>query len=330
MSRADFVNAIAPESADYHKIPRDQFGILFEVADRVGAGYLTLEEWAAFESLLSKPDAEYQIVFRRFDVQGKGTLDFDDLRMGDAVRWFTEEPPLPYLRAVSQMLQVIQGEKVHRTVDPKATRFIEVADFERNVKETTGHKLSDHILDNPNTFIGVGAATKIPYANVCAFHNVMREMDTVDAVIRSATAKLKDCKIMFYLATCCCSYSPLEIVKIRFQAQGELIKNVVDTPRRSAPWIVKNLGIGGLYRSASECLLRGTPFSAIYFSAYAHLKKDWFGESPTKPLGIAQLLTAGMPSAYLTTPCDFTAPLSSGKRRATKPSSPQFGFILAA
>lgn len=54
--------------------------------------------------------------------------------------------------------------------------------------------------------------------------------------------------------------------------------------------------------------MRDVPFSAIYFPAYAHLKKDYFGESPTKKLGILQLLTAGavagMPAAYFTTPCD--------------------------
>ena len=58
----------------------------------------------------------------------------------------------------------------------------------------------------------------------------------------------------------------------------------------------------------SACLLRDVPFSAIYFPTYSHLKKDWFGESPTKKLGIPQLLTSGaiasMPAAYLTTPCD--------------------------
>lgn len=107
------------------------------------------------------------------------------------------------------------------------------------------------------------------------------------------------------------------------------------------------------------------PFSAIYFPTYAHLKKDFFGESPTKKLGILQLLTAGaiagMPAAYLTTPCDviktrlqvearkgeatytglrhaaktiwkeegFTAFFKGGPARIFR-SSPQFGFTLAA
>lgn len=52
--------------------------------------------------------------------------------------------------------------------------------------------------------------------------------------------------------------NPLEIVKIRLQIQGEIAKNVNETaaPRRSAMWIVKNLGLMGLYKGASACLLR--------------------------------------------------------------------------
>ena len=129
-------------------------------------------------------------------------------------------------------------------------------------------------------------------------------------------------------------------------------------------WIVKNLGLVGLYKGASACLLRDVPFSGIYFPTYNHLKRDFFGESPTKKLGILQLLTAGaiagMPAAYLTTPCDviktrlqvearkgdtkytslrhcastvfreegFKAFFKGGPARVLR-SSPQFGFTLA-
>lgn len=129
-------------------------------------------------------------------------------------------------------------------------------------------------------------------------------------------------------------------------------------------WIVRNLGLVGLYKGASACLLRDVPFSAIYFPTYNHLKRDYFGESPTKKLGVLQLLTAGaiagMPAAYLTTPCDviktrlqvearkgdtaytglghaartiykeegFKAFFKGGPARIMR-SSPQFGFTLA-
>ena len=129
-------------------------------------------------------------------------------------------------------------------------------------------------------------------------------------------------------------------------------------------WIVKNLGLVGLYKGASACLLRDVPFSGIYFPTYNHLKRDFFGEGPNKKLGIVQLLTAGaiagMPAAYLTTPCDviktrlqvearkgdtkynslrhcastvykeegLKAFFKGGPARVLR-SSPQFGFTLA-
>ena len=129
-------------------------------------------------------------------------------------------------------------------------------------------------------------------------------------------------------------------------------------------WIVRNLGLVGLYKGASACLLRDVPFSAIYFPSYSHLKRDFFGESQTKQLGVLQLLTAGaiagMPAAYFTTPCDviktrlqvearkgeqtyrglvhcartiwaqegFRAFFKGGPARIMR-SSPQFGFTLA-
>lgn len=66
---------------------------------------------------------------------------------------------------------------------------------------------------------------------------------------------------------------------LNFQVQGEALKMSPDAgPRRSAMWIVRHLGLLGLYKGASACLLRDIPFSGIYFPVYAHLKKDVFGE----------------------------------------------------
>lgn len=159
--------------------------------------------------------------------------------------------------------------------------------------------------------------------------------------------------------------NPLEIVKIRLQVQGEAAKLEGAVPR-GAVHIVRQLGLFGLYKGAVACLLRDIPFSAIYFPAYAHLKKDVFNEGyHGKKLGFGETLLsagiAGMPAAYLATPADviktrlqveartgqtsykgitdaFTkimreegpkAFFKGGIARVVR-SSPQFGFTLVA
>ncbi len=122
--------------------------------------------------------------------------------------------------------------------------------------------------------------------------------------------------------------------------------------------------VGVLAKESDGSLHCLVPFSAIYFPTYSHLKKDFFGESPQKSLGVLQMLTAGaiagMPAAYFTTPCDviktrlqvearkgeatynglrhcaqtiwreegFKAFFKGGPARILR-SSPQFGFTLA-
>ena len=59
--------------------------------------------------------------------------------------------------------------------------------------------------------------------------------------------------------------------------QGEAAKVEGAVPR-GAGHIIRQLGLLGLYKGASACLLRDIPFSAIYFPAYSHLKSDVFHE----------------------------------------------------
>ena len=102
--------------------------------------------------------------------------------------------------------------------------------------------------------------------------------------------------------------NPLEIVKIRLQVQGEEAR-LHGVPRVGAVSIVRQLGIVGLYKGATACLLRDIPFSCIYFPIYAHCKKDIFDENLNgKKLTPWELFCsgflAGVPAAYLCTPAD--------------------------
>ncbi|KAF2254551.1 calcium-binding mitochondrial carrier protein-like protein Aralar1 [Trematosphaeria pertusa] len=576
LSEDEFIEAVAPGSEDYHKIKRYQYGILFTVADRDMKGRVNLQDWAVFQNLLAKPDAEYEVIFRFFDRDRTGYINFDEFfkiwkahKGEDSLpfNWNSEWATL-YIGSkdkrhvmtypqFAQMLRGLQGERVRQAFvyfDRNKDGFIEPEEFQRIIRETASHKLSDYLLENLPTLCNISAGSKISYANVRAFQNMIQQMDMVELIIRNATSKSADGKItrtdflneasrvsrfnlytpmeadilfhfaglddpsgrlalrdfarvldpswhtaysigastiadagqkafastrsilhdvlesihhfalgslagafgafmvypidlvktrmqnqrssavgqVLYKNSIDCArkviknegikglYSgvlpqlvgvapekaikltvndlvrgkftdkktgniwwgwellaggtaggcqviftnPLEIVKIRLQVQGEVAKTVEGTPKRSAMWIVRNLGLVGLYKGASACLLRDVPFSAIYFPAYSHLKRDYFGESPQKSLGVLQMLTAGaiagMPAAYFTTPCDviktrlqvearkgeatytglrhaakmiyqqegFKAFFKGGPARIMR-SSPQFGFTLA-
>lgn len=88
------------------------------------------------------------------------------------------------------------------------------------------------------------------------------------------------------------------IRKIRLQVAGEAAKAEGTVPR-GAVHIVRQLGLVGLYKGASACLLRDIPFSAIYFTAYNHMKKDVYQEGYNgKKLSFMEtLLSAG--AAYV-------------------------------
>lgn len=92
----------------------------------------------------------------------------------------------------------LQGERVRQGfqyLDTDGDGYIEPEEFQRIIMETARHKLSDHLLENLHTLCNISAGSKISYANVRAFQNMIREMDLVELIIRNATNKSKDGKI---------------------------------------------------------------------------------------------------------------------------------------
>lgn len=187
------------------------------MADRRRTGHVTLHDWGIFEDLLSKPDAEYEIAFRLFDEDGTGTVKYENFQKlynmnkgADSIPfdWNCEWASL-YLGGkkhrhemtypqFSQMMRGLQGERIRQAFhlfDKDGDGYIEPEDFQRIILETAKHKLSDHLLENLHTLCNISSGTKISYANVRAFQNVIREMDLIDLVIRNATSKSQDGKI---------------------------------------------------------------------------------------------------------------------------------------
>ncbi len=176
-----------------------------------------MQEWGIFENLLAKPDAEYDIAFRLFDVDGTGTIKYDkfqelyNLNKGEDTipfDWNCEWASL-YIGGrkkrhemtypqFSQMLRGLQGERIRQAFhlfDKDGDGYIEPDDFQRIILETAKHKLSDHLLENLHTLCNISAGSKISYANVRAFQNVIREMDLVELIIRNATRRSPDGRI---------------------------------------------------------------------------------------------------------------------------------------
>lgn len=67
LSQQSFVNAIAP-SDDLTKIRHGQYSVLFRVADQKKRGRISWDDFFIFNTLLKRPDADYLIAFKFFDV----------------------------------------------------------------------------------------------------------------------------------------------------------------------------------------------------------------------------------------------------------------------
>ncbi|KAJ3539095.1 hypothetical protein NM688_g6416 [Phlebia brevispora] len=477
-----FVDAIAPK-ADLTKIGRAQYATLFRVADQSKRGLISWDDFVIFETILKRPDADYYMAFQYFDVDSSGTIDYDEFKNvfrstfnGDSIPFdFDCDWIKLYLgkkngarvlgyNEFSQMMKGLQGERLRQAFkyfDKDEDGVIRPEQFKRIITEIAGHKLSDAVMERLPTLCTLSPGGRITYSEVVAFHNVIREMDMVERIIREATGKSKDgridqgdflnhcasktryalftpmeASIIFHFAGrgngsqrlalidfaqlldpkwsppreqtvpstgpmtassvlhgiahsiynfclggiagafgatmvypidlvktrmqnqrstvvgqllyknsfdcirkvfhnegflgfyrglgpqligvapekaikltvndfiraramdpetgriklgwelvaggsaggCQVIFTnPLEIVKIRLQMQGEAAKLEGAVPK-GAVHIVRQLGLVGLYKGATACLLRDIPFSAIYFPAYAHLKKDVFNE----------------------------------------------------
>ena len=173
-----------------------------------------MQDWGIFENLLAKPDAEYEIAFRLFDEKGTGIINYDDFQRlynenkgAETIPfdWNSEWASL-YVGSrkhrhditypqFSQMLRGLQGERIRQAFqmfDKDKDGYIGAYDFQRIILEVARHKLSDHVLENLHTLCNISTGSKISYANVRAFQNVIREMDLVDLIVRNVTQKSDD------------------------------------------------------------------------------------------------------------------------------------------
>ncbi|RHY65550.1 hypothetical protein DYB30_006763 [Aphanomyces astaci] len=94
--------------------------------------------------------------------------------------------------------------------------------------------------------------------------------------------------------------NPLEIVKIRLQTQNHLPA----AERQSATQVVQELGLRGLYKGTTACLLRDIPYAVIFFPMYATIRD--LGTDKDGHVSMASVVfagcTAGATAAGFVTP----------------------------
>ncbi|KAI0931506.1 hypothetical protein AcV5_005022 [Taiwanofungus camphoratus] len=211
-----FVNAIAP-AGDLTKIGRAQFGILFRVADSHKRGLVSWDDFVVFETLLKRPDADYWIAFQYFDVDDSGTITYDEFKNVFKANVGPDAIPFDFdcdwvklylgkrngntvlaYNEFTQLMKGLQGERLRQAfkyLDKDQDGYIQPEEFKRIILEIAGHKLSDAVIERLPTLTALSPGGHISYSEVIAFHNVIREMDMVERIIREATAKSKDGRI---------------------------------------------------------------------------------------------------------------------------------------
>ncbi|RLN63213.1 hypothetical protein BBJ29_005782 [Phytophthora kernoviae] len=119
--------------------------------------------------------------------------------------------------------------------------------------------------------------------------------------------------------------NPVEVVKVRMQLDSTL-----------KPFgVIREVGMQGLYRGYSACLVRDVMFASMYFTLYDMSKKQLGVEDGTS-LGWSMVAAsaAGIPAAFMSTPLDLIKTRMQSRDATVKgfmnTIAPQFGIVLVS
>lgn len=305
MSEDDFINTLRPSNVPNDKISREQYRILFKIAnrDRVGGSdRLTYRDWLDFNNLLANPDAEYRIIYRLFDPADTGRVTFANFKRileqnkskeSIDINWddtwanlylgkSSSRHPMNY-NQFSQMLRGVLGERTRQAFlqqDKDKDGYITISQFANIIRSMHSHLLSDHILNNLEQLFPESEFQRISYASLRAFENILRELDLVSQIVLSATERKADRRITKQdfmdeaaRVTRFCRFTPLEI-DVLFRLAGSIngtekvgIENFAQVLDPS--W--ESVPSGGIFRpddiSSKKSRVRGM-FESLIESAY--------------------------------------------------------------
>lgn len=215
MSLEDFIAAVTSEG-ESHKIRRDEYRILFRVADVKKKGLLSMEDWVCFQKLLAKHDAQYEIIFKFFDINGTGRISCEELKKIIFVNKRSDSIPfdwnlcpkicmsnvekynvMTYAEFI-EMMKDLEEERIRQAFlyyDRENLGYIGLEEFSKIINKLSWHKLSDYLLTHLHTLCNMVNGQKISYANIRAFQNVIGKASVIERIVRAATLNSSDSKI---------------------------------------------------------------------------------------------------------------------------------------
>ncbi|ELU39447.1 Subunit of the condensin complex, which reorganizes chromosomes during cell division [Rhizoctonia solani AG-1 IA] len=205
LDRDSFINAIAPKE-DFSRIHRDQFGILFRVADSTRRGLVSWDEFVVFETMLKRPDADYWIAFQYFDVDSNGTITFDEFKSVFSSNLGPDSIPFNFDWVCKANVSVNHSSTWTRI---KMALFDRINLNASSLSELAGHKLSDSVLERLPTLTTLTPGQKISYSEVIAFHNVIHHgridqtdfLNTASTTTRYGLFSPMEASIVFHFAS---------------------------------------------------------------------------------------------------------------------------------
>lgn len=190
----------------------DTLSLLSGVVDQTKDGLISFEEFQAFEALLCNVDAKYRVCFQMFDLDGKGTITFDEFKKMlscqtsfasypfnfdcDFVRFYFGKD-LKYrvnYQEFTHLLQHLNKEYIKQLFRHKAgkNQLISTLQFAEIMKVGCSHKLTPYIVNNMMAAVTTQTGSRqVSYIYCMAFYDVLQNLEIFQLMLKDASSSNK-------------------------------------------------------------------------------------------------------------------------------------------
>ncbi|EFA86232.1 EF-hand domain-containing protein [Heterostelium album PN500] len=219
MTADDFLNALTTPETEGRgdqllkaTLDADKFKILFQMADVDHTGYISFNEYAMFDELMSKPEAEYFLAFKLFDRDGNGTVSKNDFQN---VVSASLDPTIPFdfncelvklyfgdgaselnYSQFTQLLKDFQQERVKqefRHHDSKKTGYIPKEQFAKILSSVKLRRIPENIRSKLESVSELNAASghpeEVSYSQFVACNDLLLHIPSYGRVLKAAALR---------------------------------------------------------------------------------------------------------------------------------------------